>query len=171
MLSNKSILFFGLCAGVLFSGCGTKTQIAPNLENFVTNSHRIYAKFASQKDYMKKYLPKNISLNENAKISVIYEFADNAKSSSWDEANLFNPLALVGFPSGNNNLTIAGNLKFYNDKTELKFSSVCVASKSRSLFSDADFTELRKIRAQQLAENLEKQINLSFEKGEFDVFE
>ena len=163
------ILAFLFCL-IFLAGCGTKTQIAPNLENSATNSHQIRAKFVSQKEYMKKYLPQNITLDENAEISVIYEFADNSKSSSWDGASLFNPLIFFGFPSGNNNLTIVGNLKFFNDKNEIKFSSACIASKSRSLFSNADFTALRKTCATQLAKNLEKQINLSFEKGEFNAF-
>ena len=120
---------------------------------------------------MKKYLPENINLDENSTISLIYSFSDNSKvGDGVDGLNLFNPLVLVGFPLSSSNLSISANMKFFNENNELNFSSVCVSKHTRTLFSNTNLTELRKMCIKELKENLRKQINISINKGEFNVF-
>ena len=151
--------------------CSQIQQVLPRVENEQIENKIIKVKFASQKEYMKKYLPENINLDENSTISLIYSFSDNSKvGDGVDGLNLFNPLVLVGFPLSSSNLSISANMKFFNENNELNFSSVCVSKHTRTLFSNTNLTELRKMCIKELKENLRKQINISINKGEFNVF-
>lgn len=164
--------FLIILISLVFISCSQIEQILPKIPDEQVENTPIKVKFTSPKTYMKKYLPENIVLDENSSISLIYEFSDNSKvGSGLDGLNIFNPLVLVGFPLSGNSLTISANMKFFKDEKEINFSSVCVSKHTRTLFSNTNLTELRKMCAKELKENLQKQINISINKGEFNVFE
>ena len=95
---------------------------------------------------MRKYLPANVIVQNDAPLFVDYHFIDNVMNGDTkaDVLHLYNPLTIIGFPVGSNSLQIGANLRFFNNSDEIKFSAVCVAKQARNLFSNANTTELRK---------------------------
>lgn len=116
---------------------------------------------------MLKHLPVNLK-NRASNISFAYEFPyGNDKSSN----QLFiNPLVIVGFPLSMDSFKMAGNLRFFSLKGELKISSICVSSTSRNLFKNTNFTLHRKDCIEKIRQNLGQQIDQLYSQGAFNVF-
>ena len=156
----------------LFAGCASKVEILPKISENKVQNYEIHASFDNNKTYMRKYLPANVIVQNDAPLFVDYHFIDNVMNGDTkaDVLHLYNPLTIIGFPVGSNSLQIGANLRFFNNSDEIKFSAVCVAKQARNLFSNANTTELRKKCIPQLQKNLQMQINQKFKQGEFNVF-
>lgn len=173
---------YSIFAGVFLTlaGCGTKIEILPEIVESSKNQHIIYAKFDSNKTYMKKYLPSNVIIKDDAPISVEYSFVNNTTKSSINDTNwaqfgntFIGPLGfLIGgsVTAGQKSLYLGAQLKFYNKANEIILASLCKIAKSESGFSSSNLTELREQCIPRIQQNLNDQINLKFSKGDFDVF-
>ena len=173
---------YSILAGVALAlvGCGTKIEVLPTIEETSKDQHIIYAKFDSNKTYMKKYLPSNVVIKDDAPISVEYSFANNATKSSVNDTNwaklgdvFIGPLGfLIGgsVTAGQKSLYLGAQLKFFNQTNEIVFASLCKIAKSESGFSSSNLTELRGQCIPKIQQNLKDQINLKFNKGDFNVF-
>lgn len=155
---------------LLLGGCGNSTNITPKISSFAVQ-HEIYALPANTQKYMLKYLPSNLKIGGKIKFTYAFSYLDQSSSTSLDAINLFNPLILVGFPMSNDKFSMIGNLRFFDEMHKINFSCVCISASTRNLFNNTDMTELRGECIKKIRENLAAQINQSYEKGEFDVFE
>ncbi len=156
------------------TGC-TKTtvKVTPSIEKQSFNEQIIYAKFDSNKTYMKKYLPNNIIVKDDAPINVEYYFVNNVAQASaeMDFAHqLFNPFAIFGASIGDKTLQLGASLRFFNENGQLVITTLCNSNQDRNVFSQGNLTKLRKLCIPEIQKNLQQQINIKFEKGEFNVF-
>lgn len=167
---------YSILAGVALAlvGCTKATvEVVPNIEKQSFNKNIIYAKFDSNKTYMKKYLPSNVVITDDAPISVEYYFANNAAQAGTEmdfAHQLFNPFAIFGASVGNKTLQLGASLRFFNQNERLVVTALCNSNQDRNVFSQGSLTKLRKLCIPEIQKNLEQQINLKFEKGEFNVF-
>ena len=165
---------YSIFAGVFLTlaGCGTKIEILPEIVETSKDQHIIYAKFDSNKTYMKKYLPSNVIIKDDAPISVEYSFANNATNSDigGDAINIILPLGLFGIPTNSKSLQMGARLKFFNRNFNLVLNSICSINKPKNIYSGTNLTKLRKLCIPEIKQNLQNQINLKFNKGEFNAF-
>ena len=165
---------YSIFAGVFLTlaGCGTKIEILPEIVKSSKDQHIIYAKFDSNKTYMKKYLPSNVIIKDDAPISVEYSFANNATNSDigGDAINIILPLGLFGIPTNSKSLQMGARLKFFNRNFNLVLNSICSINKPKNIYSGTNLTKLRKLCIPEIKQNLQNQINLKFNKGEFNAF-
>lgn len=168
------VIKYSIFAGVFLTlaGCGTKIEILPEIVESSKDQHIIYAKFDSNKTYMKKYLPSNVIIKDDAPISVEYSFANNATNSDigGDAINIILPLGLFGIPTNSKSLQMGARLKFFNRNFNLALNSICSINKPKNIYSGTNLTKLRKLCIPEIKQNLQNQINLKFNKGEFNAF-
>lgn len=168
------VIKYSIFAGVFLTlaGCGTKIEILPEIVESSKDQHIIYAKFDSNKTYMKKYLPSNVIIKDDALISVEYSFANNATNSDigGDAINIILPLGLFGIPTNSKSLQMGARLKFFNRNFNLVLNSICSINKPKNIYSGTNLTKLRKLCIPEIKQNLQNQINLKFNKGEFNAF-
>lgn len=168
------VIKYSIFAGVFLTlvGCGTKIEILPEIVESSKDQHIIYAKFDSNKTYMKKYLPSNVIIKDDAPISVEYSFANNATNSDigGDAINIILPLGLFGIPTNSKSLQMGARLKFFNRNFNLVLNSICSINKPKNIYSGTNLTKLRKLCIPEIKQNLQNQINLKFNKGEFNAF-
>lgn len=159
-----------LLALFILQGCGYNIQIAPNVTK-TTHDYKFIAKLENTKEYMIKYLPPNITSGES-ELNANYEFIYTGQEgeTNFDSINIFNPLVLFGFPMSKDTFNMIANLRVFNEHGEIKFSSACLSNVSRNIFKNTNMTELRKKCIDRMRENLQTQINQSYEKGDFNVF-
>ena len=152
------VIKYSIFVGVFLTlaGCGTKIEILPEIVETSKDQHIIYAKFDSNKTYMKKYLPSNVIIKDDAPISVEYNFTNIKTGNITIEHNL--------------TLEMKADLKFFNNNKEINITSFCNTYKHASVFSYSNYTKFRKVCIPEIQKNLQKQINIKFEKGEFNVF-
>ena len=149
-------------------GCGAKIEVLPTIADVNKDQHIIYAKFDSNKTYMKKYLPSNIVITDDSPISVEYSFTNNVTVSNMggDAINIILPIGLFGIPTNNKTLQMEARLRFFDKDKELVLNSIC----SINIYSRTNLTKLRKLCIPEITQNLQNQINLKFNKGEFNAF-
>jgi hypothetical protein len=72
---------------------------------------------------------------------------------------LYNPLTIVGFPTGENTVTVIGRLDILRGGEVIRsYGSTCILEKTRNLFSEGTFTEMRKKGLIAVRDNIENQI-------------
>ena len=153
-------------------GCGAKIEVLPTIADVNKDQHIIYAKFDSNKTYMKKYLPSNIVITDDSPISVEYSFTHNVTVSNMggDAINIILPIGLFGIPTNNKTLQMEARLRFFDKDKELVLNSICSINKPKNIYSRTNLTKLRKLCIPEITQNLQNQINLKFNKGEFNAF-
>lgn len=168
------VIKYSIFTGVFLTlvGCGAKIEILPEIVESSKDQHIIYAKFDSNKTYMKKYLPSNVIIKDDAPISVEYSFANNSTNSDigGDAINIILPLGLFGIPTNSKSLQMGARLRFFNNDNELVLNSICSIDKPKNIYSGTNLTKLRKLCIPEIKQNLQNQINLKFNKGEFNAF-
>jgi hypothetical protein len=168
------VIKYSIFTGVFLTlvGCGTKIEILPEIVEYSKDQHIIYAKFDSNKTYMKKYLPSNVIIKDDAPINVEYSFVNNATNYDigGDAINIILPLGLFGIPTNSKSLQMGARLRFFNKDNELVLNSICSIDKPKNIYSGTNLTKLRKLCIPEIKQNLQNQINLKFNKGEFNAF-
>jgi len=72
---------------------------------------------------------------------------------------LYNPLTIAGFPTGENTVTVIGRLDILRGGEVIRsYGSTCILEKTRNLFSEGTFTEMRKKGLIAVRDNIENQI-------------
>jgi len=110
----------------------------------------------------KEYLPR-VLIDEpatNPKIEFKYTYGVfYGKQDVPGVLALYNPLTIVGFPTGENTVTVIGRLDILRGEEVMKsYGSSCVLEKMRNLFSEANFTEMRKKALIAVRDNIDSQI-------------
>ena len=147
----------------ILSGCGTTYHVVPVNHSTDTTPFSVVG-MIEYGGHNTEYLPRTVKQDENATtglplINYVYNVG-YGKDSVPEILPLFNPLSIVGFPIGSDNIVIVGVLKIIKRGEVLKqYSSTCVFDKNRSLFYEGDtFSELRKKGLLMVRNNIENQM-------------
>lgn len=118
---------------MLLWGCGSRYEIAPKIEE-LKGTKTITASATNTSSFMLKYLPESLK-NGISDLKFQYDFIyDNNALTGFDGVNLLNPLVIVGFLLSCDDFKMIANLKIFNLKDEIKFSSICVVRHARIIF-------------------------------------
>jgi hypothetical protein len=143
----------------LFSGCVSDVHVRPEIAPQSISDFRIAAKvvFDGNRDYLPRVL-QDSSVGDNGVI-VDYHYDISHKSVDMDIIALYNPLSLVGFPSGNNQLTLHAELKIQRKGALLKsYRAICAVEQPTGLWSFRTLTEMRREGLIALRDNIESQL-------------
>jgi hypothetical protein len=148
-----------LALATLFSGCISNVHMRPEIEPQVAGDFRFEAKvvFGGNRDYLPRVL-QNSPVGDDGVI-VDYHYDISHKSVDMDIIALYNPLSLVGFPSGSNQLTLHAELKIQRKGALLKgYQAICAIEQATGLWSFRTLTEMRRECLIALRDNIEAQL-------------
>lgn len=144
---------------LILGGCTSSLQVKPD----VTPSTTAFLKLEAVVDYdgNRLYLPKSILAvsTSAADISCRYQYDINYGNEDYSKAMLFNPVTLLGVPTGTDQITATAVLAFRKGNTVLKqYQSAAQISKNRNLFQHTTLTELRRELLFAMRDNIDAQI-------------
>jgi hypothetical protein len=151
---------FGYTAmALLFSACTGNVHVRPEIEPQTIGDFRLAARvvFDGNRDYLPRVLQDSPVGNDG--ITVEYRYDVSHKNVDMDAIALFNPLSLVGFPSGSNQLTLLAELKILRKGELLKgYRAICAVEQQTGLWSFRTLTEMRREGLLALRNNIESQL-------------
>ena len=144
----------------VFYGCGTSMTVMPDVRNTCATGFRVPGKI--DYDGNRDYLPRILVDAPALQSPVVYRYlhaAEYGTQSVPDLLALFNPLTLVGFPTGGNMVRIAGKLDVVVDNLVVRsYSAGAALDKTRSLYAGETYTDLRKMGLTAVRDNIEAQL-------------
>lgn len=158
---RRSYLLIGMFS-ILIYGCATTMKIEPEASQIDNIDFRIKGKviYEGNKEYLPRVLIDEPISESELILKYIYQ-AIYGKHDVPDLVALYNPLTIVGFPTGENTLTIIGKLDVLKGEEVIKsYVATCILEKTRSLFSEGAFTEMRKKGLIAVRNNIEAQVYL-----------
>lgn len=146
---------------MLLYSCATTMEVTPKVEQINNIDFRIGGRVICEGN--REYLPRIINDEPVSDSKLTFQYTYNALYGKHDIPEviaLFNPLNIVGFPTGENSLTIIGKLDILKGKKVIKsYTATCVLEKTRNLFSEGEtFSEIRKKGLIAVRDNIEVQI-------------
>ena len=145
---------------VAFSGCSS-LHVTPELPN--SEKATVLIKGPIQYDGNNKgYLPRTISegaLSEYG-LSFRYTTSETQDSSSWDVLALFNPLTILGFPTGRRTSTVTGKLEILKETEVVRsYTATCLQEAERGIYYGGSFSDLRRKGLVAVRDNIEAQMS------------
>ena len=107
------------------------------------------------------YLPRTISKGDPAEYGLRFRYttSETQDRSSWDVIALFNPLSVLGFPTGRRNSTVTGNLEILKDTEVVKsYMATCLQEAYRGIYYGGSFSDLRRTGLVAVRDNIEAQM-------------
>lgn len=160
---NMQLYAMGACVCflILSWGCSTSMTVTPKIQDISNKDFQIVGNLVCEGNT--QYAPRCIVHNPNtvSKLTFQYKyFAMYGKHDIPEAIALFNPLTIVGFPTGENSLTVTGKLDVMKGGEILKtYTSICVLEKTRNIFSEGEtFSEIRRKGLLAIRDNLEAQM-------------
>lgn len=146
---------------VILCGCATSMTVTPKIQDNGNGNFQIAGNLACEGNT--QYAPRCIVNNPNTPSTLTFQYKYLAMYGKHDIPNavaLFNPLTIVGFPTGENTLTVTGKLDVMKGGEILKtYTSTCVLEKTRNIFSEGEtFSEIRKKGLFAIRDNIEAQL-------------
>src|SRR2546428_5880778 len=153
-------LVLGLLVNLLV-GCATQMTVTSQLEK--TDIAGFHVKGKVIYEGKREYLPRTISEAPESNVGLIFRYSYQEvqkRGDSREAAALFNPLTIVGFPTGGTSSTILGRLDALKGSNLLKsYTSTCSLEVTRTIFSDGEsFSELRRKGLIAVRDNIEIQM-------------
>lgn len=148
-----------LATAALFAGCTSTISVRPEVEAQPLGDFRIPAKivFDGNRDYLPRVLSEGPARADGLVVDYRYQILH--KNVDNDAVALFNPLSLVGFPSGSNHLTLLAELKILRTGTILKeYRAACTVDQQTGLWSFRTVTDMRRDGLLALRDNIESQL-------------
>lgn len=148
-----------LAAAALFSGCTSELSVRPEVEAQPIGEFRIPARivFDGNRDYLPRVLEEGPARADGLVVDYRYQVVH--KNTDIDAIALFNPLSIVGFPSGSNELTLLAELKILRQGTLLKdYRAACTIEQQTGLWSFRTVTDMRREGLIALRDNIESQL-------------
>ncbi|HEX9625994.1 MAG TPA: hypothetical protein VGA00_03555 [Acidiferrobacterales bacterium] len=146
-------------AALLVSACAPDLQVRPELAPAPLGTFRLAANvvFDGNRDYLPRTLRHETSTN--AGITAHYQHEVAYGNTDLDAIALYNPLTIVGFPTGQNTLTIVAELKVSRDGALLKsYRAVGFVVQTTNLWTFRTATELRRDGLLAVRDNIETQM-------------
>lgn len=153
-----------MAGGVLllaFTGCTSSVVVRPTIEPQTIGNFHIPAKvvFDGNRDYLPRVIQDSVSGDDTTIAD--YHYDVSTKRSNFDSIALFNPLSLVGFPSGNNQLTLFGELKILRHGALIKtYRAISAVDQQTGLWSFQTLTDLRREGLIAVRDNIDAQLVL-----------
>ena len=157
--SGQAALGVASCLALL--GCATEVVITPQLAGKNPGSCRIHApvRYEGRKDYLPAALVPDAAASATTEIRYSYEAQYGLKEFN-PVAVIVNPLTVVGFPTGGDNLVVTGRVDVVRGDTTLRSYAAAAAMKRSSTvyYEGETFTEMRRRGLLLVGENLSGQL-------------
>lgn len=146
---------------ITFAGCATRVHTLPEFPELQNVLVLLGGPITF--DGKREYLPRTITdapTSENG-LSFRYSYHEiQQRNDSLDVLALFNPLTLIGFPTGGTQSTVTGKLEILKGMEALKtYTATCVLEVTRTIFTDGEsFSELRRKGLVAVRDNIEAQM-------------
>jgi hypothetical protein len=158
-LRRVSRVLVGVVTALLVSACAPDLQVRPELAPMPLGTFRLTADvvFEGNRDFLPRTLHHDGSTN--AGITAHYRYEVAYGHTDMDVIALYNPLTIVGFPTGENTLTIVAELSITRDGTLLKsYRSAGYVVQTTNLWTFRTATELRRDGLLAVRDNIETQM-------------
>jgi hypothetical protein len=147
-----------VCASLV--GCATTASITPKLSQ---NPAACKLHATIRYDGKADYLPAALINDESAHGAMAFRYSFEAQYG-LHEYNAFlvavNPLSLVGFPTGNDNLVVVGRVDLMRGETVVRtYAAVASLKRTPSIFGEGEtFTDMRHHALMLVKDNLSAQL-------------
>jgi hypothetical protein len=147
---------------LLTTACVPKVVITPEVANLSSGTTLISGKI--DYDGNAEYLPRTVSVEPSEHVSLVVRYCYEV-TYGRDAVNqvipLFNPLSLIGFPTGSDTVVVTAKLEVIQLGAVVKaYTSVCVLDKYRTIFYEGDsLSVLRKKGLLAVRANIEAQMS------------
>jgi len=150
----SSFLFLFVCIG-----CSTM-NVTPELATL--DKAEVLVKGPIQYDGKSEYLPRTISEGSISEYGLTFRYAttETQERSGWDIVALFNPLTILGTPTGSLTSTVTGKLEVSKGAELVKsYIARCTQTASKGIYYGETFSELRRKGLLAVKENIETQMS------------
>ncbi len=140
------------------AGCSSM-NVTPELATL--DKTPVLIKGPIQYDGNRLYLPRTISEGDQSEYGLRFRYttSETQDRSSWDVIALFNPLSVLGFPTGRRNSTVTGNLEILKDTEVVKsYFATCLQEAYRGIYYGGSFSDLRRTGLVAVRDNIESQM-------------
>lgn len=142
-------------------GCATEVAITPQLTDKSSGKCQIHARvrYEGKQDYLPAALIPDPTASGTTEIRYSYEAQYGLKEFN-PFAVIVNPLTVVGFPTGGDNLVVTGRVDVVRGDTTLRSYAAAAAMKRSSTvyYEGETFTEMRRRALLFVGENLSQQL-------------
>lgn len=142
-------------------GCATEVAITPQLADKSAHKCQIHAlvRYEGKPDYLPTALVPDPSASATTVIRYSYEAQYGLKETSLFLVAV-NPLTLVGFPTGSDNLVVTGHVEVVRgDRALRSYVAAAAMKRSSTVFYEGEtFTEMRRRGLLLVGENLSDQL-------------
>jgi hypothetical protein len=151
----------GVAACVALLGCATEVAVTPQLADKTPRKCQIHA--SVRYDGKPDYLPAAIVADPNASVTTAFRYSYDAQYGLKEFSPilvLVNPLTLVGFPTGTDNLVVTGRVDVVRGDTTLRsYAAAAAMKRSSTVFYEGEtFTQMRRRGLLLVGENLSDQL-------------
>jgi hypothetical protein len=150
----SSLLFILVCVG-----CSSMT-ISP--EQAVLDKTAVIITGPIQFEGNSAYLPRTISEGAPSEYGLNFRYTttETQDRDSWDVLAFFNPLTIVGFPTGKRVSTVIGKLEVLKEIEVVRsYTATCLQEAHRGIYYGASFSELRRRGLAAVRDNIEAQMS------------
>lgn len=141
-------------------GCGTRMEIVPEITRIDNIDYHISGEIIYEGNT--EYLPSVLIHKPGTESEISFKYTHEEIYGQYDIPDVvafINPLTIVGFPTGENKLTVVGRLVVLKDKEVKKsYSAYCILEKTQSLFASETYSELRKKGLIEVKNNIDQQL-------------
>ena len=154
------LVYFFLVLCMIACGCAATMQVTPSLKQVQGVDYQVSGNV--QYDGRKEYLPRSIREEPSVNSPISFQYTakeSHAKDDVPELCALFNPLTLVGFPTGKDKLTITSTLTvLQKDQPVRSYTAMCIVEQTRNLFSNPNFSEMKRDGMIAVRDNIDIQL-------------
>jgi hypothetical protein len=146
---------------MLLPACAARMLVTPEIEASTNAEVQLLGQIMY--DGNREYLPRTIATasSDPAGLELRYTYdVRHGRDSIPQLLPLFNPLSLVGFPIGEDTLTVEGRLEIVRGTEVMKaYTAACILESSRNLFWPGEtYSEMRRKGLVAVRDNIEMQM-------------
>jgi hypothetical protein len=160
MKGRGSAVGLGMLSYALLAGCAATATVTPTLpEKSAVCQIRAAVRFDGRPEYVPGVLIADTGAHDAAEFRYSFE-----ARYGLNEYNAFlvavNPLSLVGFPTGNDNLVVAGRVDLMRGETIVRsYAAAASMKRNPTIFGEGEtFTDMRRRGLMLVRENLSAQL-------------
>jgi hypothetical protein len=157
--SARTALCVAACLALF--GCATEVAVTPQLSEKSPRQCQIHApvRYEGKQDYLPGALIQDPGASATTEIRYSYEAQYGLKEVP-PILSFVNPLVLVGFPTGTDNLVVTGRVDVVRGDTTLRsYAAAAAMKRSSTVFGEGEtFTEMRRRGLLLVGDNLSGQL-------------